>query len=476
MQNTKAVLTGNWQPVTNKEKPYFHTNVKYLLLYVFLLFNFLANAQGQLSSIDSLYLNSIDHFYTNAENVKDKVWKNMSIGPVCLFRVNGPAILFNHPNPPEGFTRIKDKLYIGTQKEMELFGATQKEINGTLTAIANYGLMQYSDKEEFYAELFHELHHVYQRNFVSQIGFDNPATLLTYPENATNDALKLFEQKTLFNMCFENDAHEFRKLLNQFYSCRLAREQTIKTYIDYEKSVESMEGPAFYCEYKFYHHLSSANKALKDNYNHHHFFKFLTTPYYGRNNLRNRHLAAGMAMCLVLDKYFDGWQEEYYSKKISLYDFLVSKFNPQKEALKIDSMYDHLSNFHSLQEGLKHELSLGRFNAQPGVKITLNFDQKPQFKGFDPMHAESIDEHTILHKTMLRLTGSGDNALYVENKEAVTIIEGAIWFVNKVILFAPQESIQIKNNKIVVELEGQKLFWSGVLKTKNENEIIFNCE
>jgi len=447
-----------------------------IFICIFLLNTSIINGQEQLTAIDSLYLASIDNFYKNAENTKSEIWKGMKLAPVCLYRVNGPALLYNHPNPPENFKKVTEKLYIGEQKDLQLFGATQMEINGTLTAIVDYGLIHYSCIEEVYAELFHELHHVYQRNFIKQIGFDNPAILLTYPEKYINDGIKLFEQKTLYKMCFEQDSNSFQKLLNQFYSCRLKREQTIGDFLRYEETVENMEGPAFYCEYKFYNQFASFNEVLKDNYNQKHFFGILTNTFYGRKSLRHRHLAAGMAMCFILNKHFDNWQSEYYSEDLSLYDFFISKFKPQKEELEIDSMYYDISKFHTLQEVLEHKVSFNKFNTQQGIRIILEFNQNPQFKGFDPMHAESINDSTILHKTLLNLSGGENDKLFVINRNAVTIIDEEIWFVKKVILFAPEESIIIKNNRIVVDIDGGNVSWAGKLKMKTENEIIFICE
>ncbi|MDZ7738497.1 MAG: hypothetical protein U5K32_05410 [Bacteroidales bacterium] len=151
-----------------------------------------------------------------------------------------------------------------------------------------------------------------------------------------------------------------------------------------------MEGPALYCEYMFYNHFASFDEGIKNNYNHKHFWGILTTPFYGRNNLRKRHLAAGMAMCFILNQRFDDWQTEYYTDKLSLYDFFISKFNPQKEELEIGSAYFKLSNYHTGQEILQHQVSFDQFNAQNGIKITLNFNQRPQFKGFDPMNPEPV--------------------------------------------------------------------------------------
>ncbi len=66
--------------------------------------------------------------------------------------------------------------------------------------------------------------------------------------------------------------------------------------------------------------------------------------------------------------------------------------------------------------------------------------------------ADPINDSTILHKTLLRLSGGEHDKLFITNKNAVTIIDEEIWFVKKVILFAPEESILIKNNRIVIDI------------------------
>ncbi len=449
--------------------------LKYLVVIYLFLSNLSIYAQGQFMAIDSLYLSTISSFYKNTENKKDAIWKGMKLAPVCLYRINGPALLYNHPNPSGNFKKVTDKLYLGEQKDLQLFGATQMEINGTLTAIVDYGLVRYSNTVEVYAELFHELHHVYQRNSFKQIGFDNPAILLTYPENYENDGIKLYEQNLLYRMCFEKNTETFKKLLNQFYSCRIKRESIIGTYIKYEKSVENTEGPAFFCEYKNYDMFAPFDKETKDNYNQKHFFSILTNSFYGRENLRKRHLASGLAMCIILDKYFNNWQVEYYSKKTDIFDFFISKFKPEKEELKINKEYFDLSKFHTKQIILNHHISLNKFNSQQGKKITLKFYKYPQFRGFDPMHAESINDTTVLHKTFLRLSGGEKNELFITNKDVVTITDKEIWFVEKVILFVPKQNILIKNNRIMIDIEGVTISWSGEIKMKDENEIIFNC-
>lgn len=300
--------------------------------------------------------------------------------------------------------------------------------------------------------------------------------MLTYPENCRNDGIKLYEQKVLYKMCFAQDSADFQKLLNQFYSSRLGREEVIGDYLRYEETVENMEGPAFYCEYRFYNQFASIDEVLKDNYNQIHFFCVLATPFYGRQSLRQRHLASGMAMCYILDNHFDSWQSEYYSGSVSLYDFFISKFKPQKEVLEIDSVYFDLSRFHTQNEVQGHELAFNEFNAQQGTKITLAFSRNPQFNGFDPMSAESINDSTVLHKTFLRLSGGEQNKLYLAAIPTITVNGEEIWFVEKVIFFVPEKNMVLTDNKIVIDNAGQNISWSGKLKIETANEVIFVCD
>jgi hypothetical protein len=407
---------------------------------------------------------------------KDDVWDGMELAPVCLFRDNGPAFLYNHPNPPATMKRLSEKLYVGKQKDLNLFGATQAEINGEWTAIVDYGMPGYLSVEEVWAVLFHELHHVYQRKHVSHLKYDNPAVLLTYPEDYRNDAIKLYEQRLLLEMCNEQDSERFRDLVNQFYSCRLERERVIGDYINYDIAVENFEGPAFYSEYIFYDIISGLSEPLEENYVQSHFFKILNTPYFGRKNMRERHLASGMAMSLILSNYFEGWQSEYYQDSLSLYDFFVSRFAPEKTKLKIDYSYFGLSSFYTRLAAENHRKSREMFYKQSGVRLVLEFKSFPQFRGLDPMNAEAVDDSTILHSTLLSLAGGVDNKLFMTNREALTFYEEDIWFVNKVVLILPREEIDIQDDLIAISGKGLNLNWKGRAKIVDEEEIVFICE
>jgi hypothetical protein len=56
-----------------------------------------------------------------------------------------------------------------------------------LVAHNDYGQKRFISINSFYSELFHELHHVYQRQYIKNLIYDNPAEMLTYPENPENE-------------------------------------------------------------------------------------------------------------------------------------------------------------------------------------------------------------------------------------------------------------------------------------------------
>ena len=449
------------------------------LLSVLLFFALSCQVAGQVSmlSVDSLFLGSIAGFYEQAEEATVMIWPGMELSPVCLYRVNGPAILYNHPSPPDSFVKVADRTYLGTQAELQLMGSTIAEINGVITAIADYGYESYMDKDQVYAVLFHEMHHAYQFGHLKDIEYDNPAVLLVYPEDPVNDAIKLFEQKLLYEMAFTSDEDRFSELLYLLYSSRKQREGTIgSVFMNYEKAVENLEGPAFFCEYRFYNLYGSAAAVIKMNYNHKHFWSILNTPFYGRQDLRKRHLAAGMAMCYILDKVSDGWQEAFYAGGSHLYDFFMSQFNVQQVELPRLDVYQALSNLHTPQLAEQRQARYQAFLDQAGVKVVLQFESFPQFRGFDPMNAEAISDKLIFHKTSLNLA-KADNQLFVANEDVVTLIQDQLWFVKQAMFFVEsREHIHFEEGRVKVAVPGITLQWAAELISDEEGEMVFVCK
>ena len=432
-------------------------------------------ATPPLQAIDSLYMQGIKEFYAFAREHKEEIWPGMTLGPLCVYRMGGPAFLYNHPEPPPSFVEIASGLYMGQQSEQQLFGSTTKPINGVLTAIADYGSTQLNHPNEFWALAFHELHHVWQLTGVPELNFDNPALLVTYPENYQNDALKIQEHNWLYQMVMAEDEAEFRSLLNRFYSSRLVRAEIIGDYLAYDTSVETCEGPAAYNEYRFYELFSQQPPHLKNHYGHAHFWKLLLQPRYGRENLRARHLASGMALCLLLDRYANDWKTDFYASGIDLYDYFVQQLQPKPVEVYPQEELLAMSRFFIHSQQQEREAYLKKFYEQAGTKIVLHFASTPGFRGFDPMNAQAINENTILHKTMLNLA-RGDNRFFVTGREVVATFTNQLWFVNKVIFFVPNDSIELTDNEININIEGVNIRWKGKVKERGEKMVWMECE
>jgi hypothetical protein len=447
---------------------------RYFFILILVLSTY-CKADGQkLEAIDSVFMNSLSDFSKNLESIKNSIWPDMKIGPYCIFRLNGPAFLINHPAPPQDARLLNYGIYVLNQSEYGLFGATQTMINGTLTAHNDYGQQFYSSINQFYAELFHELHHVYQRNFVKDLKFDNPADLLTYPEDARNFAIKQFENILLLEMV-SGPPEKFQKNLDLFYSCRTRREEIIGTkYIDYEKGAESIEGPATFCEYSYLQHFS---KDIADQeYINHRYLYSLEEPLYSRNSLRGRCLLTGMAQCIILSKHYKNWQSEYYSSGLFLYDYFIKKMSPHVTALPEMHYERAKADIFTTLEKQKHMINYEAFMKQPGIRVILKFKEFPEFQGFDPMHAEAINDSTILHSTLLKLA-KGDNSLNIVNYKTVSVIADQIWFVKSIEIFVPEESISFHDNKLIIsDNSAVEIKWKYIDKIRKGNEYTLILE
>ncbi len=448
---------------------------KVFILMVLWALTIQAYGKQELLPIDSLYLGKTVSFYQFAEKHKAAIWPGMELAPACLYRSNGPVFLYNHPNPPEGFVKISENLYSGWHKDLQLYGNTITEINGTLTAIADYGSGQVAHPHEVLAVLFHELHHAYQMNNIEGLRADNPVKLMTYPEMPENDALKLFEQNLLYEMVFTKNAEDLQDMINKLYSSRLERKEMIGDYLLNEKAVENFEGPAVYSEYSFYQLYSDDPPSMKRNYFERQFGNLLTIPYYGREKLRARNLVSGLALCLVLDNFHEDWKKEYYPSGMDLYDFFLSKFEPVTVDLPEMNMLKAKSRFHTTKAIENRMALLDGFMEQPGKQVILEFSSIPQFRGFDPMNAQSINDSTVLHKTLLKLA-NGDNTLFFDKHPVLAGIKGQVWFVEQLKLFIPEEALKVNGEEIIIDHPGVNIRWKGRVVERKANLVRVQCD
>jgi hypothetical protein len=447
--------------------------VKLLSIYLLLVASITSLSAQTTTPLDSAYLAHLATFSKNAYSLAPEIWPGMTIGPFCIFRVNGPAYIMNHPAPPKEARLLRDSIYIFKQSDYALAGTTQTPINNHLTAHNNYGQPMYVSVNQFYAELFHELHHVYQRTYIKKLKFDNPAELLTYPEDPHNDAVKQYENEALLEMLL-GPAEKFNDNLNRFYTCRTLRKAIIgEKYSNYEKSVESAEGPATYCEYAYMKKYGPT--ATEQEFLHKRFYYWLVDPTYGRDGLRNKHLLSGMAQCIILTRRFKNWQMEYYNSGMQLNDFFFSKFPGKQVKLPVLASYKAKAQYFTANEKEKHSANLEAFNSQPGRKITLIFNIQPEVRGIDPMHAEAVSDSLILHPTLLKL-GKGTNSFTAINHATLARINKQIWVVKRVTFFVPESSVKFENGVFTCTDKAVSVQWKYTEHEENGHEHTITTE
>jgi hypothetical protein len=273
---------------------------------------------------------------------------------------------------------------------------------------------------------------------------------------------------------FSDSSVNFKQHLDLFFTTRNTRKEIIGAkYLDYEEGAESIEGPAMFCEYQYMNQFST---AVDKEYIHHRYFYSLTEPLYNRNNLRGKCLLTGLAQCLILSKKINNWESEYYGSGISLYEYFIKKLSPVKTILP-DLPYEMAkAKYFTAIEKQNHYLNFESFNKQPGIKLVLAFKEYPEFRSFDPMHAEAVTDSAIIHSTILSLA-KADNSLSIKNYRVISNIADQIWFVKSVEIYVPEDSIRFENNKLIVLMKsGVELKWAFLNKVKNGNEYRFTLE
>jgi hypothetical protein len=432
----------------------------------------------QLQPIDSLYAKLLVDYYREFEKYTESIWPGMTLCPVCIYRYNGPAFLYKHPSPPPSFRELENGVWQGTQAELPIFGSTQATIQGVLTAICYYDSKEVLE-DEFFAELFHEMHHVYQFNAMQSVmqRFDNPSQVITYPENPENDALKIYENRVLLQLLFSEDSKAFQDTLDLFFSIRQKRQSIIgNDYILFEKKAESVEGPAVYCQYRMLEKLLGEHKSNRQlNIAQSEFLLLLDKPAFGRDNLRMRLLMSGLAQCLILAKRTPGWQAEYFSGNMLLNDYFFSRLPakltaiPDVEDIKIHAGF-HLKAIHENRQHMLYD-----FDHQKGIRVNLSFKSIPEVRGIDPMNAIALDEHTIFHN-MLKL-GKNEDYLTSLNNTTLAKIMMNVWMIKSVSFYLDERSqLSLDVGKIIINSHGLQMNWRGRITEQKGKEIIIELE
>lgn len=269
------------------------------------------------------------------------------------------------------------------------------------TAIVNLELFE--GYERMFSILAHELFHGYQF-LKSEKRFPNEILGITYPLSKENIDLRNYERFNLYHALLEKDPKKKQRYLSSFFSHREERAAQINEYISYENLIETVEGPAWYVEFKAFLEKSPLeyDAVLKK------YGQSLINQYESTSRIRMSCYSSGLFTCLLLDEFSPDWKLDFLDIDDSLYNF----FKKTAGNIKTESQHhvevsldtDAAINF-ALEER-KNEFKT--FKEQEGFSLTI--EGEVTAVSFDPMNIVFMED-TLLHKNFLKVKMGNEHFL-----------------------------------------------------------------
>lgn len=311
-------------------------------------------------------------------------WPGFGIVAYALYD-RSHVYLFNHPK----FKRVRK-----TFKWDEQFtGCTLILYEEYPTAIVD--LQLFDNYESLFSILAHELFHGYQY-LKSEKRFPNEILGITYPLLKENVSLRNLERLNLYHALLENDPHQKQQYLSTFIIIRNERAAKIKEYFTYETMIETVEGPAWYVEFKTFLEKSplAYEEILKK------YGESLLNQYESTSHIRRSCYSSGLFMCLLLDELSPGWKMNFLDREDSLFDIFKEKAGEFKTDSKhlIETSLETDSVINFAIENRKNEFV--KFEEQAGFRLTIEGEMHA--KSFDPMNIVYLED-TLLHKKFLKV-------------------------------------------------------------------------
>ncbi|MBT2640450.1 hypothetical protein [Bacillus sp. ISL-39] len=329
-------------------------------------------------------------YYTNrtskdlTKSKLDQYWPGFEMVAYAFFD-RSHVYLFNHPK----FNRARKKL----KWDEQFMGCTHILYEEYPTAIVDLELFE--DYESLFSILVHELFHGYQY-LKGEKRFPNEILGITYPLSIENISLRNLERFSLYHALLENDPQKEQQFLSTFIFLRDERVSKIKEYHLYETLIETVEGPAWYVEFKAFMEKSPLEyeTVLKK------YGESLLNQYESTSHIRRSCYSSGLFMCLLLDEFSPGWKVDFLEREDSLYDFFkktAGNINTEPQHhMEVSLDTDAAINF--TLESRRNEFIT--FEEQAGFPLTI--EGEVTAVSFDPMNIVFMED-TLLHKNFLKV-------------------------------------------------------------------------
>ncbi|XMB66705.1 hypothetical protein RI065_10450 [Mycoplasmatota bacterium zrk1] len=383
--------------------------------------------------------------FNNAKMFLINNWPNYNPSQGCLYEKEGIAYLING----DIITEIDSG-------KLNLHGSTVTNVEGVLTAIVD--ITEIDNQEEITAVLIHELFHVHQLINWKIISFPNPEFLITYPLIYENEIYRQQECELLTGIHKNNNGR-----LSHLINLRTHREKIIDTqYMDYENSIETVEGCAYYLENEYLRSLSKreffGNNILED----------IKLKDLSSGSYRLQYLSKGALLADAINKNIDDWKNTLETNEFTLYEIIKEYYTTDSyisgNQSEDDELKTRIKDKTDGDEIIKNELM------KRDRLIEIIFENTPEVRMVDPMKMRGLSKGLIYHKSNIQL-GRNEFFLRVKDTEILTTYTESIWKIES--LFIPLSvSSYFKNRLFEHESENLTIKWLVKDIVINQNEII----
>lgn len=379
-------------------------------------------------------------------------WKQFHVQDIPVAIYDGASTwLFRHANPGEPFAEVDSHPHVFACKGLHdsVRANSITELFGIVTATVMLEGIGSSDISIIASIVIHEMFHVYQHTRLAERG-GNIAHLFSYPaDHAEQLHLRRLETAAIRKSLDASTTAESKQW------CRKALEVRRRRYlllpaecVEFECLTERHEGLAHYIEL-----ISLCKRTVE-----------LPTDDFAPDDIRRRCYPVGCAFAFLLDRYCQGWSQEWIETKSNLDECLAAAldtdtgtavdFSPEEVTDALRQAEEDIVSMHRRRDEMKRNV----YN-RAGWQLSLQFTEPMRTWGMDPSNAHRVSETEVLHTRYLRL-GNGAGSIEMIGGSALTESAGdhpLMDGIKAVIYFLEREPVlAVKDGFVEAEFSGLK--------------------
>ncbi|MGE7024311.1 hypothetical protein [Solibacillus cecembensis] len=358
------------------------------------------------------------------------IWPNFKGVAIAIYDEND-VYVFQHPKfPNEPFVKIL--------KDERFFADTLLIFEDHPTAIVDKN--RYETFPQLMAIVVHELFHGFQY-LQEEKRFPNEISGVMYTDDAQNIAYRVKERTLLADALLLKRESEKLQALKQFISIRKKRAMQFPEFVKYEQLMETIEGPAFYCELKTY--LQVTKQTLDDVF--HLYGRTLIDGQESMLAIRKSCYDSGLFICLALDEWRPNWKKQYFDEQLTVFE-LLEQISDSKIDVEVESNEDAYSIAKIMNQHKEQQVQ--QFFNNENYLVELTGPMK--ITSIDPMNMTHWNGY-VLHKQFVKIKFQENEVTFMQ-PILTCISEGDLWNIISIQFYSNEKPTKMGDKYIFDEL------------------------